>query len=199
MTHRLHPLPEPLLRQLGCAADEQTLSEVLQPYKPSQAGLFRTQSNEPYAVGTAQPGLSLMVQCLDSQQSPEKRLWGLQALSFQTRQASERDYWVGPWPKGLDPQTAKAEDLTRLMTAVGADMAQAPRQGQQGVEPASVHLHMPNLCCIEVPGYDKRRWMVQGIFDFASKTLTHLMLLRVGDWVLPSVAEPTPAKTTLLI
>lgn len=62
MTHRLQPLPEPLLRQLGCAADEHTLSEVLQPYKPSQAGLFRTQSNEPYAAATGQPGLSLMVQ-----------------------------------------------------------------------------------------------------------------------------------------
>ena len=134
---------------------------------------------------TGQPGLSLMVQCLNPEQPPELRLWGLQALSFQARQASDQDYWAGPWPKGMVPETTRAEDLVRLLTA--ADVETNPSQKATPVrqDPAKVLVQMPTLCCVEVPGLDQRRWMVQGIFDFASQTLTQLMVLRVGEWVLP--------------
>ena len=186
MPQRLSLLPESLLRLLGQAHDPETLTQGLGKYAPSDSELFQDCHGEPYAVTAKGQGLGLMVQCLNPQAPQESKLWGLQALSFATAAGNPMAPWAGPWPHGLNPATASAQDLVQLMAAPAEPPKTAtPNNAPKQSEEVKTLLVTQQMCAFEMPGYGQQRWMVQALFHMQSHKLSQLMLLRQSDWVYP--------------
>ena len=188
MPQLLSPLPESLLRLLGCAHNPEALAQGLGRYAPSATALFQERSGEPYSAAVKGRGLGLMVQCLNPQAPQESKLWGLHALSFATAVGDPMSPWAGPWPQGLNPATASAQDLVQMMAPAeqpGAD----PNDELNKNNNVETLLVTPQMCVFEMPGYGKQRWLVQVLFHMQSHKLSQLMLLRQSEWVYPSTPE----------
>ncbi|WP_418648806.1 hypothetical protein ACNQFN_11060 [Thauera butanivorans] len=156
-----------MLNNLGCTAGRTVLKENLSRLDLPASGLCQARNGDMYRFGISGHGLDLMLQCLNPHVPDAERQWGLHSLTFHTARSEPASFWRQKWPSGIDPDTATAGDIVSLLAEDDDDAV----------------LMTDGMACFEVPGFDDRRWIVQCMFDPASKTLLTFSLVRSGDWV----------------
>jgi len=103
---------------------------------------------------------------------PEGYFWGLHSVTFET------SHWPGPWPGGLNPQTATPDEW---LTALPGDF-----------EARIEILRTPELACLIQPGPDGQTWSAVASFDSRTAKLQLLTFSRVGEWITASTLPPWP-------
>jgi len=174
MHPNLIPLREALLRNLSRTSRLDDLAQLLASHGLAPDKLRQHQNGQPYSVTLAPHGIDLKLQCVNPEASQDQWQWGLHSFTLHTAASNPTNHWTQPWPQGLDPEQARADDVVRLLAA--------------NPEEAMV---TPTLACFAIDGLDGLTWALMAIFDPGSLKLQTLTLQRSAEWV--AVAEGKPA------
>jgi hypothetical protein len=169
MPSPIDTLPRVLLQALGRSGLQEKVQAAALARQDAVAPLLQHHHGAPYVV-SADRGLDLMLQCTTPEAAEGDRLWGLHSF---TLHAGE---WAGPWPEGLNPATATAQEVVRLF---------AP-------DPETT-LCTPAMVCFTITGQrEAQLWSVLCQFDSGSRQLQSFTLARTGEWL--SADEDPPVK-----
>lgn len=171
-------IPAPLLRHLGAHSRLNSLLELPEMAGIDVADVRQSLSQDSYVVNLGNHGLSLTLQCINSDSLPSEQKWGLQGINVN---AVKR--------QGIGPDAPAAYEMT------SGDVLQL--FGVKADDELVMHMHP--LLCFSAEGIDQQAWGVTAVLDESSKKLQTLSLLRVGEWRMlldPLITEaaipPTP-------
>jgi hypothetical protein len=154
-----------LLRTLGRHGSQEQLLNVLRQCGMDSANLLRQGVVHPYLVVWSQAGVTVLMQHFKPESDQQNHTWGLQSITLDV------EHWNGPWPRGLNTETATTADIVNLLAQ---DKAKA--------------VCTPEMVCLTTDAPDGPTWTVVAMFNPASGKLQNLAMARHDDWV----AAPNP-------
>lgn len=178
---QVQPMALPLETAAPEAAAVTTVSDAASEASPEQAAraaAFAAALEK--HLGPAAPTKSAALHhspTADSQNNnpdtvPEGYFWGLHSATF------DAAHWPGPWPGGLNPETATLDDWFKAL----------PGDPKARTE----ILRTPELGCLTLAGPDGQTWSAVVLFDSGAAKLQSLTFARVGDWIAASTLPPWP-------
>lgn len=158
MNGKMSELPKALTEQLGTQSRLEWLLLLPELESVSSDAIFQHLNEGTYHRSSAENGLTLALQCLNSLAAEEDLKWGMQSFTLDAYS------WQGPWFKNTKPRDIEPGSLMQLLNP----------------SPDEV-MHMHPMLCFPIEGKGGQTWGVVAIFDQQNK-LSTFSLVHSGDW-----------------